>query len=150
MSRIGGDEERSFVLYMKYFGIIESIRKHSDYIKRKQYYCDLYESNLLLDSKGAMDQTEKLNKSLKKRYEQLKMRTEYQKYHEETNTSYNEISIEPDTNYSKTSIDRQELFNMIQRQNILILDCRPQCDFLESRIKYKYCMNVPESICAKG
>lgn len=144
-SRLRGDEERSFVLYMKYFGIIEAVRKHPEYIKNKQYYTGLFQSQVSYSM--AMDQTEKLSKSLEKRYMQLSVVVDP----EETDTSSdNDKSDSVTNNYSKTSITCEDLFEMIQRQNILILDCRPRDDFLLSSFRYSYCMNVPESMCVKG
>lgn len=146
-SRLAGDEERSFVLYMKYFGIIEQVRKHPEYIRNKTYFANLFQSSIYTNM--AMDQTEKLSKNLTKRYELLREAEEYEKYAEETDISDNEL-MESDTNFPKTSITCEELFQMINSQNILILDCRPKDDFLQSSCKYNYCMNVPESICVKG
>lgn len=145
-NRLSGDEERSYILYMKYFGILHAIREHPEYIQNKTFYTHLFAS---VQCTSEMDQTEKLQKSLKKRYDLLREAEKYEKDAVETNISDSE-SMEFDTNYPKTSITCAELFQMIQTQNILILDCRPKDDFLQSSCKYSYCMNVPESICVKG
>ena len=35
-----GDEERAYVLYMKYFNVIQLIKKAADYKKQKVWYFD--------------------------------------------------------------------------------------------------------------
>lgn len=142
-SRLRGDEERSYVLYMRYFGIIQAVREHPEYNRNKSYYAKLFESTI--QAKLVMDKAEKLSKNLKKRYEQLR-EEEYEKLAEEINIP----EIESEQNFTKTSITCEELFQMIHSQNILILDCRPKDDFLQSSCKYNFCLNVPQSVCVNG
>lgn len=142
--RIQGDEEQAYIMYMRYFGIINAIRSHPEYKKNTIFY-----KKLCVFDSTAMDKTEQLSNSLENRYKLLGEAEAYEKYLEETNISDHEFS-EPEIVNEKKSITCEELFQMIHQQNILILDCRPRDDFLQSSCKYKYCMNVPESICVKG
>lgn len=49
-------------------------------------------------------------------------------------------------------VSAKELFWIIQdgRNTVLIIDCRPEMDFRESRLKYVHCVNVPEEIIKNG
>lgn len=53
---------------------------------------------------------------------------------------------------SKGFISAKELFCIIQseRNNALVIDCRPEKDFQESKLKYAHCVNVPEEIIRNG
>lgn len=64
-----GDEERSFMLYMRYFGMVDYIRKHKDYAKSKESYDKL----MMLEQCGrVMDTLEQQKASLTRRYAILK------------------------------------------------------------------------------
>ena len=58
------DEERAYVLFMKYFNVVTFLKKTADYKKQKAYYDDLLGvKNLML----AIEKAEKLSGALKER-----------------------------------------------------------------------------------
>ncbi|XP_066270797.1 ubiquitin carboxyl-terminal hydrolase 8-like isoform X2 [Branchiostoma lanceolatum] len=61
-----GDEEKAYVLYMKYFNIYGHIRKSKDFKKEESYYAKLMGSS---NAKKAIEAAEKLSKSLNERYD---------------------------------------------------------------------------------
>lgn len=60
------DEERAYVLFMKYFNVVTFLKKTADYKKQKAYFDDLLGSKNLMQ---AIDRAEKLSEGLKERYE---------------------------------------------------------------------------------
>ncbi|XP_078667182.1 ubiquitin carboxyl-terminal hydrolase 8-like isoform X1 [Branchiostoma floridae x Branchiostoma belcheri] len=61
-----GDEEKAYVLYMKYFNLYGHIRKSRDFKKEESYYAKLMGSS---NAKKAIEEAEKLSKSLNDRYD---------------------------------------------------------------------------------
>lgn len=49
-------------------------------------------------------------------------------------------------------ISAKQLFNIIQgdRNNVLIIDCRSEKDYNESKLKYLHCVNISEEIIKDG
>lgn len=69
MHKNTGDEEKSFMLYMRYFGMVDYIRKHKDYAKSKESYDKL----MMLESCSRVISTlEQQKASLTRRYAILK------------------------------------------------------------------------------
>ena len=58
------DEERAYVLFMKYFNVVTFLKKTADYRKQKAYFDDLLGAKNLLQ---AIDRAEKLSAGLKER-----------------------------------------------------------------------------------
>ena len=58
------DEERAYVLFMKYFNVVTFLKKTADYKKQKVYYDDLLGVKNLMH---AIDKAEKLSGALKER-----------------------------------------------------------------------------------
>nr|XP_034319481.1 kinesin-like protein KIN-7M, chloroplastic isoform X1 [Crassostrea gigas]XP_034319483.1 kinesin-like protein KIN-7M, chloroplastic isoform X1 [Crassostrea gigas]XP_034319484.1 kinesin-like protein KIN-7M, chloroplastic isoform X1 [Crassostrea gigas]XP_034319485.1 kinesin-like protein KIN-7M, chloroplastic isoform X1 [Crassostrea gigas]XP_034319486.1 kinesin-like protein KIN-7M, chloroplastic isoform X1 [Crassostrea gigas]XP_034319488.1 kinesin-like protein KIN-7M, chloroplastic isoform X1 [ len=61
-----GDDEKAYILYMKYFNVVTLARKLPDYKKQKDYYDSLIRQKIFLKS---IDKREELSASLKDRYE---------------------------------------------------------------------------------
>lgn len=58
----GGDEELSFIFYMRYINIIKSLQKKPEYLKNKREITALFGGNGYLGN--ALDTAEALQKSL--------------------------------------------------------------------------------------
>lgn len=69
LQKSSGDEERSFMLYMRYFGMVDYIRKHKDYAKSKESYDKLM---MLEQCNRVIDTLEQQKASLTRRYAILK------------------------------------------------------------------------------
>lgn len=70
-SRLDRDEERAYVLYMKYLTIYDIIRKRNDYKHQQDYYVSLLGPTSF---RKALEEAERLSESLKLRYEEAEVR----------------------------------------------------------------------------
>eukprot|EP00066_Takifugu_rubripes_P019056 XP_011608322.1 PREDICTED: ubiquitin carboxyl-terminal hydrolase 8 [Takifugu rubripes] len=169
--RLDRDEERSYVLYMKYLTVYDIIKKRPDFKKQMDYYMTLLGPSSF---KKAIEEAEKLSGSLKLRYEEVEVRKkleekerqeEKQKKEEITEKDSGQSSpkasaankdskkIKGEQNQLKTStskgsvpaggITAEKLFHMMKDQTItvIVMDARCQKDFEESHIQ------VPPQTC---
>lgn len=147
-SRINGDEEKSFALYMRFMNLLSKVQKTPDYNKEKSLISKMIGTNS--DITKHLDHTEMLKKSLKKRYEIA--------YPEETPAVSTKIKVDPDMAVAPSAaqevrevIDCTTLFEMLESgEKLLIMDCRSPESYEQSKMTYKYTMNVPESILKLG
>ena len=166
-----GDEERAYVLYMKYFNVVTFLKKSADYKKQKQYYDSLLGQKNLLKS---IDKAEELAESLKERYEELEAKLIAEKL-SPLDSDPPKIIGKPasdDTEKDKKAIvkivDNQKediepkvtpgeitptsLYTLLQEQDIqlIIMDVRTEIEYKESHINQKCCINIPENIVPPG
>ncbi|XP_067012393.2 ubiquitin carboxyl-terminal hydrolase 8 [Anabrus simplex] len=159
--RLAGDEEYSYVLYMKYLSLVQYIKANA-----KDEYCTKVLKNFnYKDVTHALDCAESLSKSLVKRYEQKKSEEEERK-RKESEIALREVEIEvkdkpkltqPVTNglpeSSEVSVTCTELFTLLksEKMKILIMDARPASSFKESQLKFPgRVISIPEEIVKKG
>ncbi|XP_072255207.1 ubiquitin carboxyl-terminal hydrolase 8 [Pyxicephalus adspersus] len=69
--RLDGDEEKAYVFYMKFLFVFELIKKRPDFKQNQDYFKALIGPNTILK---AVEEAEKLSKSLKNRYEEAEVR----------------------------------------------------------------------------
>ncbi|CAJ1049426.1 ubiquitin carboxyl-terminal hydrolase 8 [Xyrichtys novacula] len=69
--RLDRDEEKSYVLYMKYLTVYDIIKKRPEFKQQPEYYMTLLGPNSF---KKAIEEAEKLSESLKLRYEEVEVR----------------------------------------------------------------------------
>ena len=166
-----GDEERAYVLYMKYFNVVTFLKKSADYKKQKQYYDSLLGQKNLLKS---IDKAEELAESLKERYGELEAKLIAEKL-SPLDSDPPKIIGKPasdDTEEDKKAIvkivDNQKediepkvtpgeitptsLYTLLQEQDIqlIIMDVRTEIEYKESHINQKCCINIPENIIPPG
>lgn len=140
------DEENAFVMYMKYLNLLSTIKSHREYADKKRNIIEALGPNkeLIL----IYEKVEKLKTSLSKRYA-----TSCAQNEREQNKIRNlHDHISPIISHVKDSIDAKELFEMItnSKLSMLIMDCRSEKDFEDSRIRYTFMVNVPESLLVPG
>ncbi|XP_041895137.1 ubiquitin carboxyl-terminal hydrolase 8 isoform X3 [Corvus kubaryi] len=70
-SRLDGDEEKAYILYMKYAAVYNLIRKRPDFKQQQDYFHSILGPTNL---KKALDEAEILSDSLKLRYEEAEVR----------------------------------------------------------------------------
>ncbi|XP_032926517.1 ubiquitin carboxyl-terminal hydrolase 8 isoform X2 [Catharus ustulatus] len=70
-SRLDGDEEKAYILYMKYVAVYNLIRKRPDFKQQQDYFHSILGPTNL---KKALDEAEILSDSLKLRYEEAEVR----------------------------------------------------------------------------
>lgn len=70
-SRLDRDEEKAYVLYMKYVAVYNLIKKRPDFKQQQDYYLSILgPANI----KKAVEEAERLSESLKLRYEEAEVR----------------------------------------------------------------------------
>uniref|UniRef100_A0A1B0CIJ8 ubiquitinyl hydrolase 1 n=1 Tax=Lutzomyia longipalpis TaxID=7200 RepID=A0A1B0CIJ8_LUTLO len=138
------DEEQSFILYMKYFNVVNVIRENPEFSGHKNYVMALLGSHNKQNK--AMERTEELSKSLRKRYELLRRSKESEM---EEHVPDDEM---PEVPEKVTSLTSYELFEMIKAggKGLLVLDCRPKRDFIASKLLFEQCLNIPEDAILPG
>ena len=156
------DEERAYVLYMRYVDAMMKIRKTKDYRSQVEYYNTLFVTSKLTT---AVEKAEKLSNTLKKRYSKLVENKD------ENNSSENvakkpdiktdfkvktkdKDNLEKNVEYSfpTTSINVQELHHLLykSKKKVLLMDIRSLSDYQESHFVHPSCMNVPNNAITPG
>lgn len=162
-ARLKGDEEYSYVYFMKYLRVIAYISKDKEYIKHKTYF------NNMLGAKNpnkAIDAAEKLKNSLINRYdkEQTTQRLNEIKENElikqklEEKKAIEDVAVnEPPQHMGlpgpdEVTVKSEQLYTILKsgKLKVMILDARPGKDYIESHINYPACISVPEECIAPG
>lgn len=150
---MGGDQELAYISYMKYFNMLSTIRKKSDYAQNKGMVRDV-----LGDSdanRRIMDTLERISDSLSKRYG-AQMPVNAIK-----NSALISLPSEPidDKSSSQTAsetyatlgiISCEALFQRMQQKSVLVMDCRNSADYERSHLTYFCAFNVPEELITPG
>ncbi|XP_070778673.1 ubiquitin carboxyl-terminal hydrolase 8 [Enoplosus armatus] len=169
--RLDRDEEKSYVLYMKYLTVYDIIKKRPDFKQQPEYYMTMLGPNSF---KKAIEEAEKLSESLKLRYEEVEVRKKLEeKERQEEKKRREEITekdggrgspkasankkdskkVKGEQNELKTAsskaalpaggITAEKLFHMMKDQTItiIVMDARSHGEFEESHIQ------VPAQTC---
>lgn len=75
-SRLDRDEERAYVLYMKYVTVYNLIKKRPDFKQQQDYFLSILGPGNI---KKAIEEAERLSESLKLRYEEAEVRKNLKK-----------------------------------------------------------------------
>ncbi|XP_018432214.1 PREDICTED: ubiquitin carboxyl-terminal hydrolase 8 [Nanorana parkeri] len=108
--RLDGDEEKAYVFYMKFLFVFELIKKRSDFKQNQDYFKALIGPSTIVK---AVEEAEKLSKSLKNRYEESEVRKrleELDKEEEQKKKNANLCPKETPANISQHS-DKSVLVN---------------------------------------
>ncbi|CAG9568411.1 unnamed protein product [Danaus chrysippus] len=163
-AREKGDEEYSYVQYMKYLRVIAYISKDKDYLKDKTYF------NSMLGSKNpnkAMDAAEKLKNSLIIRYEKEQQANRLndiqenelikQKMEDNRKKAIEAMVVTEPIHQGlpgpdEVSIKSEQLYVLLKssKLKVMILDARPSQHYQESHINHPVCINVPEECISPG
>ena len=147
------DEERAYVLYMKYCNVYQVLVKFKEYQDDPKYF-----ENMLSGKKNfaaALKRLEDLAKSLESRYHAAAMQKEDQRMSKMTltngnlrNTSPKKVALKVDSSV----MTPKELYSLIQQKatSFFILDCRPTMDYQASRINEPYVLSIPEEVLFAG
>uniref|UniRef100_H2ZHP1 Ubiquitin carboxyl-terminal hydrolase n=1 Tax=Ciona savignyi TaxID=51511 RepID=H2ZHP1_CIOSA len=144
------DEERAYILYMKYLDLVGKIRKSSEFKKDPKHY-SLLLGKVSIDK--ALTNAEKTSVSLKKRYNALVNKSNEPKTKPEENQDKPAADMKVQDNESYDNhISCAKLYEMIRKtsKNVLILDIRTAEDFQLSRIQHSNSVNVPKSAIKPG
>ncbi|CAB3233027.1 unnamed protein product [Arctia plantaginis] len=162
-AREKGDEEYSYVYYMKYLRVVAYISKDKEYLKDKSYF------NNMLGAKNpnkAIDAAEKLKNSLIERYakEQKTKRLNdikenemiKQKIEENRKKATETVAVNEPTpglpSLDEVTIKSEQLYSILKsgKLKVMILDTRSAKDYIESHINYPGCISVPEECISPG
>ncbi|XP_050679288.1 ubiquitin carboxyl-terminal hydrolase 8 isoform X2 [Leptidea sinapis] len=161
-ARAKGDEEYSYVYYMKYLRVVAYISKDKEYVKDKKYF------NNMLGSKNpnkAIDAAEKLKSSLIERYsKELKAKRLQenelikQKNDDNRKQAFESIVVSelppsaglPDPD--EVTIKSDLLYTILKNSKlkVMLLDARPGSDYVDSHIMHPACISVPEEVISPG
>nr|XP_057944581.1 ubiquitin carboxyl-terminal hydrolase 8 isoform X2 [Doryrhamphus excisus] len=175
--RMDRDEEKAYVLYMKYLTVYDLVKKRPDFKQQSEYYLNMLGTN---NFKKAIEEAEKLAESLKLRYEECEVRrkldekerqVEKERMEEKTEKDLppkssseikmdnNKVKEEKDELKNADAVTRggitaEKLFHMMTDQMItlIVMDARNQRDFEESHIQVpsQACISVPEEAISPG
>lgn len=178
--RLDRDEEKSYVLYMKYLTVYDIIKKRPDFKQQPDYFMTMLGPNSF---KKAIEEAEKLSESLKLRYEEVEVRKKLEeKERQEEKKRKEEITekdagrgspkankkdskkVKGEQNELKNAtskaalpaggITAEKLFHMMKDQTItiIVMDARSHKDFEESHIQVpaQTCISVPEEAISPG
>ncbi|XP_012865413.1 PREDICTED: ubiquitin carboxyl-terminal hydrolase 8 [Dipodomys ordii] len=126
--RLDRDEEKAYVLYMKFVSVYNLIKKRSDFKQQQDYYNSMVG---LTNIKKAIEEAERLSESLKLRA---------------TNRLLNKLN----TNYMSWAITAKELYTLMMDENtsLIIMDARRTRDYQHSCILNS--LSVPEEAISPG
>ncbi|XP_014393286.1 PREDICTED: ubiquitin carboxyl-terminal hydrolase 8 isoform X2 [Myotis brandtii] len=171
-SRLDRDEERAYVLYMKFVTVYNLIKNRPDFKQQQDYvHSMLGPANI----KKAIEEAERLSESLKLRYEEAEVRKKLeekdrqeeeqlqkQKRQEAKNSLENVLdskdksqkingeNSEKNETTEKGSITAKQLYTMMMDENIslIIMDARRMQDYQDSHISDS--LSVPEEAINPG
>ncbi|KAK7479103.1 hypothetical protein BaRGS_00029621 [Batillaria attramentaria] len=139
------DEERAFVMYMKYFNVV-----------KQQYYDNLIGQK---NQVRAIENAEKLADSLKERYDFREAEAVAKKFASlDTPGTKSEKTDEPEADVKKDektdgkSLSPMALCELLRDSNaqVILMDTRPYSDFKESHISHSACISVPQEAVPPG
>lgn len=167
--RLVGDQELAYIFYMKYFNMLSAIREQSSYTEHKVTVREVLgdaETN-----RRIMDTLETISNSLEKRYELLNPSPSspspstglQQKTPLMSASNANIVAgtvSSPGTDASGDGhplaftqlgvISCEALFQRMQKQSVLVMDCRSSTDYDNSHLTYYCAFNVPEELITPG
>ncbi|XP_059363007.1 ubiquitin carboxyl-terminal hydrolase 8-like isoform X2 [Carassius carassius] len=169
--RLDRDEEKAYVLYMKYLTVYDLIKKRPDFKQQQEFFLSVLGPSSF---KKAIEEAEKLSESLKLRYEEVEVRKQLEEKERKEEKSRQEARIEKDgrasakkenkkvneepsnskTGADKGSISAKDLFQLMKDPSIsvLVMDARSRQDFQESQmcVPSQTCISVPEEAISPG
>lgn len=176
-SRLHRDEEKAYVLYMKYLTVYDLIKKRPDFKQQQDFFLSMLGPTSF---KKAIEEAEKLSESLKLRYEEAEVRKLLEEKERKEEKTRREERIERDvrasprgasekknnkkqvkeepnnsqTGCDKGSISAKDLFQLMKDPSIsvLVMDARSRQDFEESQmcVPSQTCISVPEEAVSPG
>lgn len=157
-ARISGDEEISYIYYMKFLSIVTRVKQYQKSNKR-----DINDSSDIksVEVKEALEYAERLSKSLQMRYKELKQKEAEANKIKETKImeKITESNLKPLVSsctpgladISEGFISCGRLYNLLDtKKKVLIMDVRPPPHFSDSKFKFNCVINVPETIVKAG
>uniref|UniRef100_A0AAZ3RGW1 Ubiquitin carboxyl-terminal hydrolase n=1 Tax=Oncorhynchus tshawytscha TaxID=74940 RepID=A0AAZ3RGW1_ONCTS len=164
--RLDGDEEKAYVLYMKYLTVYDLIKKRPDFKQQQEFFLSVLGPTSF---KKAIEEAEKLSESLKLRYEEVEVRKKLEEKERQEEKKRREDKTEKDGGraspkagkeikkvaaVSAGGITAEGLFKMMRDQaiTVIVMDARCLRDFQDSQIQVptQTVISVPEEAINPG
>uniref|UniRef100_A0A8C7I5W0 Ubiquitin carboxyl-terminal hydrolase 8 n=1 Tax=Oncorhynchus kisutch TaxID=8019 RepID=A0A8C7I5W0_ONCKI len=164
--RLDGDEEKAYVLYMKYLTVYDLIKKRPDFKQQQEFFLSVLGPTSF---KKAIEEAEKLSESLKLRYEEVEVRKKLEEKERQEEKKRREDKMEKDGGraspkagkeikkvaaVSAGGITAEGLFKMMRDQaiTVIVMDARCLRDFQDSQIQVptQTVISVPEEAINPG
>uniref|UniRef100_A0A672NU15 Ubiquitin carboxyl-terminal hydrolase n=1 Tax=Sinocyclocheilus grahami TaxID=75366 RepID=A0A672NU15_SINGR len=160
--RLDRDEEKAYVLYMKYLSVYDLIKKRPDFKQQQDFFLSMLGPTSF---KKAIEEAEKLSESLKLRYEEAEVRKKLEEKERKEEKSRREERSEKDSLASprgasekkdnkKVLVSAKDLFQLMKDPSIsvLVMDARSRQDFEESQmcVPSQTCISVPQEAISPG
>uniref|UniRef100_A0A674AF68 Ubiquitin carboxyl-terminal hydrolase 8 n=1 Tax=Salmo trutta TaxID=8032 RepID=A0A674AF68_SALTR len=159
--RLDGDEEKAYVLYMKYLTVYDLIKKRPDFKQQQEFFLSLLGPTSF---KKAIEEAEKLSESLKLRYEEVEVRKKLEEKERQEDKKRREDKVEKDGGRASPKggkeikkvggITAEGLFKMMKDQaiTVTVMDARCLRDFQDSQIQVpiQTVISVPEEAINPG
>ncbi|XP_016141260.1 ubiquitin carboxyl-terminal hydrolase 8-like [Sinocyclocheilus grahami] len=104
--RLDRDEEKAYVLYMKYLSVYDLIKKRPDFKQQQDFFLSMLGPTSF---KKAIEEAEKLSESLKHRYEEAEVRKQLEEKERKEEKSRREERIEKDGRASPEKKDNKKV-----------------------------------------
>ena len=148
------DEERAYILYMRYGDAVTKVRKTREFQQQLEHYTNLFGTAKLT---SALDKAEKLSKGLKKRYLKLaeskaaKKLEEAEKIENVQVKSKTEI-VEKTYSFPTEKLTCQELHQILYKdqKQLILMDIRSVDEYQDSHIIHPSSINVPQDAITPG
>ena len=147
------DEERAYILYMRYGDAMMKVRKTKEYQKEAKHYSTLFGTTKL---QTALQRAEKLSGVLRKRYSKLKESVknpaENIKKSDFIIPTENGIKVVEEYVYPTESITSQELYRLLykDKKHVIVMDIRSNEDYEDSHCIHQSFINIPKTAITPG
>ena len=146
------DEERAYILYMRYGDAMMKVRKTKEFQQQSDHYNNLFGSTKLT---AALDRAEKLSQALKNRYMKLAESSTVKKTKENEPDKVDATKKKApsaEQSFPKDKITSQQLHQLLykQQKQVLVMDIRSIKEYEESHCIHPLCINVPKEAIAPG
>ena len=145
-----GDQEKSYVLFMKYLQLVQVIRKTKEYSADKRYFDAMLPAN---GFKEALKKSEELSSTLDKRYESKRIARDTK----EMERMAAKMKVEEEKRAAEAKVtframEPTQLYSLMNQKStpFLLLDSRPSAEYKASHIAHTYSLNIPEEIIKAG
>ncbi|TTP59346.1 Ubiquitin carboxyl-terminal hydrolase 8 [Bagarius yarrelli] len=147
--RMDRDEEKAYVLYMKYLTVHDLIKKRPDFKQQQEFFMSMLGPTSF---KKAIEEAEKLSESLKFRYEEEEVRKKLEEKEKREKERRQQKAELDKGRVSPKAPDNRKDSKKDPTLSVLVMDTRKQADFKESHMvvpNQKY-ISVPEEAIRPG
>lgn len=145
-SLLEGDQEKSYVLFMKYLQLVQIIRNTKEYSADRKFFDAMLPAN---GFKEALKKSEELSLTLDKRYENKRVARDTK----EMERMAAKMKVEEEKRAAEAKVtframEPTQLYSLMSQKStpFLLFDSRPSAEYKASHIAHTYSLNIPEEI----